>query len=75
MRGMYETVGGQIEPPIPRSPLHRPVAARLCDSVLRCFRSPLRRSVTSFRRSPLRRSVTPFRRDSVLRCFATLIQK
>ena len=37
MRGMYETVGGQIEPPIPRSPLHRPVAARLCDSVLRCF--------------------------------------
>ena len=63
MRGMYETVGGQIEPPIPRSPLHRPVAARLCDSVLRCFRSPLRRSVT------------PFRRDSVLRCFASLMKK
>ena len=55
----------------PRSPLHRPVAARLCDSVLRCFRSPLRRSV----RSPLRRSVTPFRRDSVLRCFATSMKK
>ena len=70
MRGMYETVGGQIEPPIPRSPLHR-------------SRSPLHRSVTSFRRdsvprcfrSPVHRSVTSFRRDSLLRCVAALIQK
>ena len=46
MSGMYETVGGQIEPPIPRSPrspLHRPV------------RSPLRRSVTPFRRDSVLR--------------------
>ena len=35
------------------------------------FAPPLHRFV----RSPLHRSVTSFRRDSVLRCFAALIQK